>query len=448
MIKILVADDEEPLRRLLNKELTRKGFSVDVAPDGKTALSLAKQNTYDVVLLDIMMPGLDGITVMKKLKTDPSAPAIIVLTGKATIETAVEAMKYGAYDYLTKPYKLDELVIIINRAYEFGRLCIKTQLLEQELVRKGTPFRFISSSRRMKEIHDLIQKIAPTDSPVFIQGESGTGKELVANTIWHYSKRNAVPIIALNCATFSENLIESEVFGHEKGAFTNAYETKHGIVEVADRGTLFLDEIAEMPIGLQAKLLRFLDTGEFRRVGGNKIMHVDVRVIAATNKELGQLIHQGTFREDLYYRLNVINITIPPLRERAEEVEELAGFFVQKYSRKLSKTIHGFTQEAVGALARYAWTGNVRELENVIERAVILCDSARIGSKDLSIPLMQEVGDRSAGGSLDEMERDYILRVLRECNTNQSKASQVLGIDRKTLYLKLKKYGLSDYVKK
>jgi DNA-binding NtrC family response regulator len=448
MIKILVADDEEPLRRLLNKELTRKGFSVDVAPDGKTALSLAKQNTYDVVLLDIMMPGLDGITVMKKLKTDPSAPAIIVLTGKATIETAVEAMKYGAYDYLTKPYKLDELVIIINRAYEFGRLCIKTQLLEQELVRKETPFRFISSSRRMKEIHDLIQKIAPTDSPVFIQGESGTGKELVANTIWHYSKRNAVPIIALNCATFSENLIESEVFGHEKGAFTNAYETKHGIVEVADRGTLFLDEIAEMPIGLQAKLLRFLDTGEFRRVGGNKIMHVDVRVIAATNKELGQLIHQGTFREDLYYRLNVINITIPPLRERAEEVEELAGFFVQKYSRKLSKTIHGFTQEAVGALARYAWPGNVRELENVIERAVILCDSARIGSKDLSIPLMQEVGDRSAGGSLDEMERDYILRVLRECNANQSKASQVLGIDRKTLYLKLKKYGLSDYVKK
>ena len=448
MIKILVVDDEEPLRRLLNKELTRKGFSVEVAPDGKTALSLAKQNTYDVVLLDIMMPGEDGISVMKKLKTDPSAPAIIVLTGKATVETAVEAMKYGAYDYLTKPYKLDELVIIINRAYEFGRLSIKTQLLEQELVRKETPFRFIGSSRQMKEIHDLIQKIAPTDSPVFIQGESGTGKELVANTIWHYSRRNSVPIIALNCATFSDNLIESEVFGHEKGAFTNAYETKHGIVEVADKGTLFLDEIAEMPVGLQAKLLRFLDTGEFRRVGGNKIMHVDVRVLAATNKDLRERIQQGTFREDLYYRLNVINITIPPLRERSADVEELAGYFAQKYGQKLSKTIQGFTPEAFEALRRYGWPGNVRELENVIERAVILCDSDRINRKDLSIPVSHEAGEKAAGGSLEEMERDYILRVLRDFNGNQSKASQILGIDRKTLYLKLRKYGLSDYVKK
>lgn len=448
MIKILAADDEEPLRRLLKKELTRKGFFVEVVPDGKTALSLAGQNTYDVLLLDIMMPGLDGIEVMKKLKTDPSAPVIIVLTGKATIETAVEAMKYGAYDYLTKPYKLDELVIVISRAYEFGRLRIKTQLLEQELVRKETPFKFISSSRQMKEIHDLIRKIAPTDSPVFIQGESGTGKELVANTIWHYSKRSAVPIIALNCATFSENLIESEVFGHEKGAFTNAYETKHGIVEVADQGTLFLDEIAEMPIGLQAKLLRFLDTGEFRRVGGNKIMNVDVRVIAATNKDLLELIHQGIFREDLYYRLNVINITIPPLRERPEEIEELAGFFAQKYSQKLSKTICGFTPEALGALSRYTWPGNVRELENVVERAVILCDSDHIGIKNLSLPAVEDAVARGAAGSLEKVERDYILRVLREYQGNQSKTSLVLGIDRKTLYLKLKKYGLSDYLKK
>lgn len=448
MIKILVADDEEPLRRLLKKELTRKGFSVDVAPDGKVALDLAKQNTYDVVLLDIMMPGEDGISVMKKLRNDPAAPAIIVLTGRATIETAVEAMKYGAADYLTKPYKLDELVIIINRAYEFGRLSIKTQLLEKELVRKETPFRFIISSRQMKEIHELIQKIAPTDSPVLIQGESGTGKELVANTIWHYSRRNSAPIIALNCATFSENLIESEVFGHEKGAFTNAYETKHGIVEVADKGTLFLDEIAEMPIGLQAKLLRFLDAGEFRRVGGNKIMHLDVRVLAATNKDLRELIHQGTFREDLFYRLNVITITIPPLRERAEEVEALAGYFARKYSRKLSKDIQGFDSPALMALGSYSWPGNVRELENVIERAVILCDSDRIGIKDLSIPALQGASAKSGGGSLEEMERDHILRVLREFQWNQSKTSQALGIDRKTLYLKLRKYDLNDYVKK
>ncbi|NJD56163.1 MAG: sigma-54-dependent Fis family transcriptional regulator [Nitrospirae bacterium] len=448
MIKVLVVDDEEPLRRLLYKELTRKGFSVDVAADGKTALERAKQIVYDVVLLDIMLPVMDGISVMKKLKTDPAAPAIIVLTGKATVETAVEAMKYGAYDYLTKPYKLDELVIIINRAYEYGKLSIKSQLLEQELVRKESPFRFVSSSRQMKDIHDLIKKIAPTDSPVFIQGESGTGKELVANTIWHYSGRNTLPFIALNCATFSENLIESEVFGHEKGAFTNAYETKHGIVEVADRGTLFLDEIAEMPVGLQAKLLRFLDTGEFRRVGGNKILNVDVRVIAATNKDLRDLIAQGRFREDLYYRLNVINIIIPPLRERTEDIADLAAYFLEKYGRKLSKPITGFAPEALALLSGYTWPGNVRELENVIERAVILCDSERVEADDLSVPAGRSVADKGAGGSLEDMERDYILRVLREFNGNQSKASQVLGIDRKTLYLKLRKYGLSDYVKK
>lgn len=448
MIKVLVVDDEEPFRRLLNKELARKGFSADVAPDGRKALELAKVNSYDVVLLDIMMPHMDGISVMKKLKTDPSSPVIIVLTGKATVETAVEAMKHGAYDYLSKPYKLDELVIIINRAYEFGRLSIKSRLLEQELVRKETPFRFISCSHQMKEIHDLILKIAPTDSPVFIQGESGTGKELIANTIWHYSRRNNLPIIALNCATLSEHLIESEVFGHEKGAFTNAYETKHGIVEVADKGTLFLDEIAEMPIGLQAKLLRFLDSGEFRRVGGNKILRVDVRIIAASNRDLRDLIRQGKFREDLYYRLNVINITIPPLRERVEDIAELSDFFAEKYSRKISKNIKGFEVDALMVLGSYSWPGNVRELENVIERAVILCESERIGMKDLSIPVLQSAVARGSAGSLEEMERDYILRVLREFQGNQSRASQVLGIDRKTLYLKLKKYGLSDYVKK
>ena len=448
MIKVLVVDDEEPLRRLLNKELTRKGFSIEVAPDGKTALSLTKQKAYDVMLLDIMMPGMDGMSVLKKLRTDPAAPAIIVLTGKATVETAVEAMKYGAYDYLTKPYKLDELVIIINRAYEYEKMSIKTRLLEQELVRKETPFRFVCASRQMKDIHDLIRKIAPTDSPVFIQGESGTGKELVANAIWHYSKRSNLPLIALNCATFSENLIESEVFGHEKGAFTSAYETKYGIVEVAEKGTLFLDEIAEMPIGLQAKLLRFLDTGEFRRVGGNKILSVDVRVIAATNRDLREVSRQGKFREDLYYRLNVINITVPPLRDREEDIPELAVYFLQKYGQRLSKQLQGFTQEAFVSLGSYPWPGNVRELENVVERAAILGDADLVGVKDLSIPSISALQEKGAGSSLEDMERDYILRVLREYHGNQSKASQVLGIDRKTLYLKLKKYGLSDYVKK
>ena len=443
MINLLVVDDEEPFRRLLKKELTRKGYAVEVAPDGSEALRLLHDKSFDVILLDVVMPGIDGISLMKKLKEDSGAPAIVVLTGKATVETAVEAMKNGAYDYLTKPYKLDELVIVIDRAYEYSRLSVKSKLLEQELVRKESPFEFIGRSRQIRDILALIQKVAPTDSPVFIQGESGTGKELVANTVWHFSTRKDAPFIALNCASLSENLIESEIFGHEKGAFTSAYQMKHGLVEVADKGTLFLDEIGEMPIGLQAKLLRFLDSGEFRRVGGNKTLSVDVRMIAATNKDLTGMIKTGKFREDLYYRLNVINLTIPALRERKEDIAELSRHFLKKYAKKLSKAITDFTPEALAVLAGYHWPGNVRELENVVERAVILCESNRIGATDLSIPSSATVAEIGTNPSLEEMEKAYILRILKEAGNNQSKASQLLGIDRKTLYLKLKRYGIS-----
>ncbi|TAN38497.1 MAG: sigma-54-dependent Fis family transcriptional regulator [Nitrospirae bacterium] len=442
MIRVLVIDDEEPMRRLLRKELTRKGFSVEVASDGQAGLDILKNTIFDVILLDIVMPGMDGIEVMKKLRRDPASPVILVLTGKATVETAVDAMKNGAYDYLTKPYKLDELAIVINRAYEYGRLSIKNQLLQQELVRIESPFEFICDSQPMKEILGLIRKTAPTDSPVLIQGESGTGKELIANTIWHHSKRGTSPFIALNCATLSENLIESEIFGHEKGSFTSAYQTKHGIVEVADKGTLFLDEIGEMPLGLQPKLLRFLDSGEFRRVGSNRTFKVDVRVLAATNRDLLALVRAGSFREDLYYRLNVIAITIPPLRERREDVPALAGYFLKKYSRKLSKDIKGISLEAGDVLNAYPWPGNVRELENVMERAVILCDSRSILPADLSIAGAGLTAASKEQPSLEEMERDYILKVLKQAGGNQSKASQMLGIDRKTLYHKLKKYGI------
>lgn len=447
MIKVLVVDDEEPFRRLLKKELERKGFSVETAPDGETAFSLIKENSYDVILLDIVMPGIDGISFMKKLRgKNESAPAIIVLTGRATIETAVTAMKNGAYDYLTKPYKLDELVIVVNRAYEYRTLSTKNQILQQELIRKETPEGFIAKSRQLLDIFALIQKIAPTDSPVFIQGESGTGKELIANTIWQHSKRSSMPFIALNCATLSENLIESEIFGHEKGSFTSAHQTKHGLVEAADKGTLFLDEIAEMPSGLQAKLLRFLDSGEFRRIGSNKTLNVDVRVIAATNKDLTELIREGLFREDLYYRLNVINITIPPLRERKSDIPGLSNYFLKKYSQKLSKNIAGFSPESLELLNKYHWPGNVRELENVIERAVILCDSEKLSTENLSIPATGSMEGKMVNPSLEELERDHILRILKEANGNQTKASQMLGIDRKTLYLKLRKYGITSSI--
>jgi DNA-binding NtrC family response regulator len=443
MITILVVDDEEPLRRLLKKELTRKGYAVEVASDGAEALRLLQDTVFDVILLDVVMPGVDGISLMKKLREDNTASPIIVLTGKATVETAVEAMKNGAYDYLTKPYKLDELTIVIDRAAEYGRLSVKSKLLEQELVRQEAPFEFIGRSRQIQEMLALVQKVAPTDSPVFIQGESGTGKELVANAVWHYSRRSQSPLIALNCAALSENLIESEIFGHEKGAFTSAYQMKHGLVEVADKGTLFLDEIGEMPVGLQAKLLRFLDSGEFRRVGGNKALHVDARVIAATNKDLVAGIKAGTFREDLYYRLNVINITIPPLRERRTDIEDLARHFLKKYAKKLAKNVKDFTDEARELLSAYRWPGNVRELENVIERAVIVSDSAIVGAQDLSISSFAAVAEMNINPSLEEMEKNYILRVLKEAGGNQSRASQLLGIDRKTLYLKLKKYGIN-----
>ena len=443
MANLLVVDDEEPFRRLLKNELTRKGYAVSVAADGSEALRLMRDNPFDAVLLDVVMPGVDGLSLMKKLKEDPTAPPIIVLTGKATVETAVEAMKNGAYDYLTKPYKLDELVIVVDRACEYGRLSVKSKLLEHELVRKESPFEFVGTSRQLTDILALIRKVAPTDSPVFIQGESGTGKELVANTVWHYSKRKDRPFIALNCASLSESLIESEIFGHEKGSFTGAFQLKHGLVEVADRGTLFLDEIGEMPIGLQAKLLRFLDSGEFRRVGGNKALTVDVRLITATNKDLPAMIKKGTFREDLYYRLNVINITLPPLRERKEDIPELARHFLAKYAKKLSKTITEISPDARELLAGNHWPGNVRELENVIERAVILCEAETLDAGDLSLPAQAIVSELGTNPSLEEMEKNYILRVLKEANGNQSKASQLLGIDRKTLYLKLKKYGIS-----
>jgi DNA-binding NtrC family response regulator len=341
------------------------------------------------------------------------------------------------------PYKLDELVIVINRAYEYGRLSIKNRLLQQELLRKESSAELVGKSRQLAEILALVKKIAPTDSPVFIEGESGTGKELVANIIWHYSRRNELPFIALNCATLSENLIESELFGHEKGAFTSAYQTKHGIVEVADNGTLFLDEIGELPPGLQAKLLRFLDSGEFRRIGSNKTLKVDVRVMAATNKDMRQLVKTGAFREDLYYRLNVISISLPPLRERREDIPELAAFFLKKYSSKMSKPVSGFRADAMETLAGYNWPGNVRELENVVERAVILCDDSIIEKGDLSISATAPAAGSKAQPSLDDMEKDYILKVFAEAGGNQSKASQILGIDRKTLYLKLKKYGVN-----
>jgi DNA-binding NtrC family response regulator len=442
-INVLIVDDEEPARRLLTKELGRKGFMTDSAENGRIALKKLMASAFDVVLLDIVMPDMDGISLMKKFKTDPTSPAIVVLTGRATVDTAVEAMKNGAYDYLTKPYKLDELVIIVNRAYEQRKLRIENQLLQQELARKDTPDDFVGKSDQYRHIVSLVEKMAPTDSTVLIQGDSGTGKELVANYIWRKSKRKDRPLIALNCSSLSESLMESELFGHEKGAFTNAYRVKHGLVESAHEGTLFLDEIGEISIGLQANLLRFLDSGEFRRVGGNKTMKTDVRVIAATNKNLADAIRHGKFRVDLFYRLNVLNIFIPPLRERKEDIEPLSDYFLRKYQGRIAKSTKGFAPGTMDIFFDYDWPGNVRELENVIERAVILCDSEVITPGDISVTQKTSVPRSDGTPSLLEIEKGHIVNVLHQTGGNQSKASRILGIDRKTLYLKLKKYGIA-----
>ena len=369
-----------------------------------------------------------------------------MLTGKATVETAVEAMKNGAYDYLTKPYKLDELAIVIDRAYEYGRLSVKSKLLEQELVRQETPFEFVGRSRQLQEILALIQKVAPTDSPVFIQGESGTGKELVANTVWHYSRRKELPLIALNCAALSENLIESELFGHEKGAFTSAYQMKHGLVEVADKGTLFLDEIGEMPIGAAGEAPAL---PRLRRVPARRRQQGPARRRA---RDRGDEQGPGSGHQGGHVPRGPL---LPPERHqhhhpaaaRAEGRHRRPGapFSEEVRRRSSAKAGEGLHRgSASSSCPPTAGPGNVRELENVVERAVIVSEAPAIGAEDLSIPSYAAVAEMNVNPSLEEMEKTYILRVLKEAGGNQSRASQLLGIDRKTLYLKLKKYGINE----
>lgn len=442
-IRILIVDDEEPFRRLLKKELERKGFTTDTAADGSQAIEKLIHSTFDIILLDIDMPGMDGLTLLKKLQKDPSTPAIIVLTGKGTVQLAVEAMKNGAMDFITKPYKLEELSVVIRRVYQQRRLALENLLLQNQLTRRELPDDFVGKSESFKAIIKLIEKIAPTDSTVLITGESGTGKELVAKYIWKKSRRRKRAFIAINCSTLSENLMESELFGHEKGAFTNALSVKNGLVETADQGTLFLDEIGEMPLNLQVKLLRFLDSGEFRRVGGNRTLRADVRIIAATNRDLNNAISENRFREDLFYRLNVITVNIPPLRERRDDILPLADYFVKKYEKIFSKQIRAIDNEVEKILLNYTWPGNVRELENVIERAVILCDSDVISRDDIAVRCNEESLTESYSPKLKDMEKEHIIRILTQTGGNQTKASKLLGVDRKTLYHKLKKYGIS-----
>ncbi len=452
MISILVVDDEESFLSLLHSTLTQEGYSVDTAGDGVTAINKLQLKPYDLVLLDVRMPRVDGIEVLKFAKDHYLDTQVVMLSGVNDLRIAVQCMQIGAYTYLTKPYALEELLAVIDRALERKRLLIENKVLKTELARHASFGNIIGTSKPMLDVLQIASKVAPTDSSVLIQGASGTGKELVATFLHQNSLRKDAPFVALNCASIPESLIESELFGHERGAFTDAVATKQGLVEIANGGTMFLDEVAEISLIMQPKLLRFLQTGEYRRVGGNKNMHADVRVICATNKDLRSEVQTGRFREDLLYRINVITLRLPTLKERPEDIPALVEYFLR--SRVRSKNVKTIDPGALDFLAKYDWPGNIRELENVIERAAILCTENTIRVDDLALPLggrpVSDQRPRDTAGveigsavSISELEKAHIAGVLKLMGWNKNTAAKILGISLKTLYTKIQQYNLT-----
>ncbi|RMG55546.1 MAG: sigma-54-dependent Fis family transcriptional regulator [Acidobacteria bacterium] len=445
-VKVLVVDDDTTFRRVIVRELASMGFEAEGVASGEEALAVTEHQEYDVVLLDMKLPTLDGMAVLKALKQAHPLTEVIMLTAYGTIDSAIRSIKLGAYDYLTKPCKLEELEAIIHRAGEKRALQQRNIILRQELARRDRFDEFVGRSKALQRILQLITKIAPTDSTVLIQGESGVGKELVARAIHRHSPRKENPFIVVDCTSLHEELLQSELFGHEKGAFTGATALKHGLFEVADTGTIFLDEVGDMSISLQSRLLRVLETGTFRRLGGVKDIRVDVRIIAATNKNLAQEVAAGRFREDLYYRLNVVTISVPPLRERREDIPVLVRYFIE-HSVVPGRQKKGISKEALDRLLHYHWPGNVRELKNVIERALILAEGECIEAQDLpsnlrvGLPFLAESG-QTEHLSLEEVERRYIAELLKEYGGNRSRVAKILKISERSLYRKIKEYGL------
>ena len=444
---ILVVDDEESHRMMLRAHLEQDGFEVVEASDGHEAVQKVENRFFDLVLIDIRMPKMDGMEALRQIKHfNPSIP-VIMMTAYGSIDSAVETLKSGAEDYLTKPLDMDELLIKVHRSLRFRQL-EEENLLHRE--RLGTRFDFssiIGKSPRMKELFETLSMVAPTDATILLLGKSGTGKEIVANAIHQNSQRMEMPYVKVSCAALPETLLESELFGHEKGAFTGAMSKKKGRFELADNGTIFLDEIGEMSLLTQTKILRVLQEMEFESVGGTKTIQVDVRIITATNKDLDEEIRKGRFREDLYYRLNVVPITIPPLRERKEDIPILAEHFLRIYREKNRRTITGFEPRVMDAFIRYPWPGNVRELENIVERTVIMCRGDMISIHDLPPTIMgsqQQEGESEfiSGPKLKDVEREAIVRTLRHTGGNRTRTAIVLGITRKTLQNKIKGYGI------
>ncbi|MFH1119853.1 MAG: sigma-54 dependent transcriptional regulator [Bacteroidota bacterium] len=438
-ISILIVDDEESVRDSLRLWFAEDGYRVACAEDAKKALSMLESESFQIILADLKMPGMDGLEMLRRIKVLDKDSIVIVMTAFATVDTAVKALKDGAYDYVTKPFDPDDLSHLIRNATMQISLAQENEILKKRVDSLVNVEDLIGKSEAIKKVLQEVESVAPTNSSVIITGESGTGKELIARAIHANSLRKFYPLVSVHCGALTESLLESELFGHEKGAFTGALYNRKGRFEMADCGTIFLDEIATISTKMQIELLRVLETKQFMRVGGNKEISSDFRVICATNRDLKSMVEKGDFREDLYYRLNVMNIHVPPLRERVEDIPLLAEYFIKKYCTSMNKPLITMESAALKRLLGYQYPGNIRELENMIERSIVVGNGKKIMLKDL--PLGKDVIDSSVE-SLDEFEKAFILQILNKYSWNISRTAQALKVDRVTLYNKIRKYGL------
>jgi DNA-binding NtrC family response regulator len=436
-ISVLLVDDDDSLREVLADELRRSGFQATAARDAESALQTIENRAFDVAIVDLTLPGMSGEELIREFRERSSPMEVIVLTGHATVENAVRTLKDGAYDFLTKPCNLDELEAVTRKAFERRSLVRENRLLQRELARHDRFKEFVGESKALRSVLEIISKVSQADSTVLIQGESGVGKELAARAIFGNSPRRRQPFIVVDCTSLQESLLQSELFGHERGAFTGAISRKHGLFEVADGGTLFMDEIGEISLPLQARILRVLDSGTFRRVGGVR----DVRVICATNRDLYQMAQERKFRQDLYYRINVVSFTLPPLRERRGDIALLAGYFAENLPVARKRSV-GFSPESLAVLQAYSWPGNVRELQNVVERALILAEGEKVTVDDLPGNLRQGQTTTTRltaqRPTLVELEKTYISQLLEEYGGHRASVAEILGISERTLYRKIK----------
>ncbi len=443
--KLLLVDDDKNALDGLVKILAHDGYPVSGVLSGYEALSLLSKKNFDIIVTDMKLPGIGGLSLIHEIRKKEESVAIVVITAYSSVKTAVEAIKCGADDYLTKPINIEELKLVLEKIWERQQLIAQNRMLKEKLKDKYKSSGLVGNTPQMKQIFHMIADVAPSTASILILGETGTGKELVANAVHCQSDRACMPFVALHCAALSEGVLESELFGHEKGAFTGAVQARKGRFEMADGGTLFLDEVGEMSLKVQVKLLRVLEKGEFERVGGEKTLKVDVRLITATNRNLEKEVSEGRFREDLFYRLNVITIHLPSLRERKDDIPILSNFFVIKYTKKYKKEIKGFAPEAMEALCAYHWPGNVRELENVVERAIVLCKKNTISVEHLPGNVVPDKDDMSVikipvGISLKEAEKEIIQKTLQMTHGSKKEASKILGISNRKIEYKVKEW--------